>query len=99
MYRIKIPGCFPEIEKTLDDLIKKPFVVIDDEKLARRLGIHTRPLRKKGILGIYSDSKNHETIAVLKIKDVEKRNMRGYAKGVEYDFNFTPKLKIKYPQI
>ena len=97
MVRVVIPSNVPRIEETLDLLIKNVVVELPDPILRRRLGHYAEPLRRAKVLGIYWDDSLHETVGVLKVKNVKKRNAKG--KGIEYLFDdFVVKLpKIKIP--
>jgi len=88
MYKFKLKPSLPNIEKLMDELIDSPFVIIKDEKLARRLGIYAKPLRDEKILHISPDKKLNETVAFLKCNNFRRPNSVSKKKGKRIEYTF-----------
>ncbi len=68
-----------EIEEMFDNLIKNPYLILDDGEKSRKLGYYGRELRHRnvGILHLSTDELLGENIAFLKNrKKVKKRKTR-----------------------
>lgn len=63
MYKIRIKPL--DIENVMDSLIKNPFFRTKDNVLARRAGIHLKPLRQDKKLIIANDRRTGESVLVL----------------------------------
>jgi hypothetical protein len=90
MYNIKIKPI--EIENIMDNLIKNPFFTTKDNALARKIGIHLAPLRKKGLLVIANDRKTGESVIFLKktqnFKPSDVLKVKGRRCSYDFDDNF-----------
>ena len=89
-YRLLIPKN-SEIEKSMDNLIRMPYIEnvghvikLDNPKLNQRMGQYVAPLKNKGVIGFFSDLDLKETVCILKVKNIEKRN--GNGKTLWYEF-------------
>lgn len=93
MYSLRVKP-LPNIEKAMDDLISKPFIILKDEGLARRMGYHLGALRKEKILTIANDRLSKETIMVLRKNNFYQPGSVTKVKGkrliYEFDNLFPP---------
>jgi len=98
MYRFNLPIKKPQVIELMDALISKPLVVLPDANVSRSFGIYIKPLRKRNIIGIYHDTKLNETVAVLKVKNIERQIGKGGR--VEYLIpEDSLKVNIKIPDL
>lgn len=95
MYRVKIPGNKPDVEKLLDTCIKKPFHTHPiDNSLARKLGYYLNEdkIIDDGVFEILYNRRTRSSKAVINTFNVKKQNGKG--KSIEYIFGdkYTPKI-------
>lgn len=84
MFKLVVPRT-PDLEQFVDDLIKEPYIDINDPGISRMIGYHLSPLRKRKILSLYYEREQGCSLAKLNVKDVTKKYLPG--KTIEYDFN------------
>jgi hypothetical protein len=86
-YKISIPKKEIELENILDRMIKEPYVILPNITNSRHLGQYIKPLEKQKICGIYRSELMKESIAVLKVNNVQKFN-NNRTKRFDYTFEF-----------
>jgi len=94
IFKLKIHSNLPIIEQAIDDIISNEEITLTDINQIRRLGIHIKPLKQKGIIGFYRSEHLGETIVKLKTKAVDKKILPG--RNIEYDFLIPPPKKTFY---
>ena len=63
-----------DVEEIIDLMMIKPFVKIPDPSLSIKLGTYASELKNKGILKLYRNGNDKETIACLTINNFVRPN-------------------------
>jgi len=90
-----------DIEIFLDYLITKPYLPLPNANFSRKLGKYTQELKKKGLLRIYWNGLDQDSIAILKINNYIRPNSVFKRKGKQIEYVFEDVLipRIKIPEI
>ena len=77
-----------DIEELIDKMMGKPFVKILDPQITRKLGVYASELKNNGILRVYQNKYNTETIACLTINNYVRPNSvsKKYGRTPKYIF-------------
>ena len=87
MYSFKIKSQYKEIEDLMDEMLVKPIIIIKEPKQASKLGQIAKPLRDEGVLNISRDKHLGESVAFLKINNVNgKKVKKKKGRDIEYLF-------------
>ena len=103
MFTVSIKPKYVEIVDLMDVLIEKPGILAKNPRLMQRLGMHTKELRKRGLLHISLDPQLKETSIILKCSNyytpgvVTKKKSRNHT--VDYTFNTVGVPNIILPKI
>jgi len=87
MYSFKMKPCYPEVERLMDEMLCKPIVIIKEPKQASKLGQIAKSLRDEGVLNISRDKHLGESVAFLKINNVNGKKVKK-KKGREIEYLF-----------
>ena len=100
--KISIPFKETEMKNTMDEMIKKPFVTLDNSEFNRHFGQIISPLTKRysipnknkkiTFVGLYRNIHLRETIGVMKIKPIKIKENNN-ARRWEYIFEY-PTVKL-----
>ncbi len=82
-----------DVEEVIDRMMNRPFIRIPEGQTTKKLGIHAKELKKRGLLKIYKGP--DETIACLTINNFVEPNsiLKISGRSVKYRFKntLTPK--------
>ena len=87
MYSFRMKAKYPEVEKLMDEMLVKPLIIIKEPKKASLLGQICKPLRDEKVLHISPDKRLGESVAFLKINNVNgKKVKKKKGRKIEYLF-------------